>query len=609
MAFAIIIPNIGFYLMMATFAAIMKKMVSYEDVSILVGMITILSFVIYSLFLVVIQKVIVDEIKELYPEKKGNAYNINFQKEWEKSLDEREKVALYYSGYKTYKAIDKVLIALLVLTAMLSDVQGVNLGIYPPLVISLILVLSNIVYLYYWIKSDNLVKKKEKIMKRFGKMGLTLALALMMIFTSIPALGAEVVDTNISPWALLTVNDGQMMGLVTMSAESLDKDYTKEITAEEIKDLNEGIIAKLETQNLKKNEAFKGVEVEFDSTREAILLNLFNILGKFDKTVTEETDLIEYMVKNNILKGKGNDYGLKDIATLEEGIVFYTRAITDVYDDHDLGGKGVFYKVEHKGNTVYLFGSVHIGDISMYPIEAERMNAFNKSDELYVEINLLDPELIAETQKYQIKTDGTTLKDEVGEETYVRIKKLMDTIGLPEEMYANMEGWALFNTLSMLPIQMTDPYTTAFGVDVYFLTNAMLEEKPIKSIETVELQMNTLKDYFTENKSGLLENIKEILTAFEKEELDEIVKEYRDLMVAWRDGDINKFITMYDENEESKILLENRDPEMAKTIKGLLEADGEKTYFVLVGAGHYAPENSVLKYLKDYGFTVQDLNK
>ena len=121
--------------------------------------------------------------------------------------------------------------------------------------------------------------------------------------------------------------------------------------------------------------------------------------------------------------------------------------------------------------------------------------------------------------------------------------------------------------------------------------------------------MNTLKDYFTENKSGLLENIKEILTAFEKEELDEIVKEYRDLMVAWRDGDINKFITMYDENEESKILLENRDPEMAKTIKGLLEADGEKTYFVLVGAGHYAPENSVLKYLKDYGFTVQDLNK
>lgn len=154
---AIYIPNIGFYLLMALFAALLKNLAKYEYGNIELMLITLTTFIAYTLFFVVMQKKIVENLKELYPEKRGNAFQINFQREWEGSLDEREKVALYHTGYKTYRFLDKALLVILVITAIMSDMHGTNLGIYPPMVIGLLLVLSNIVYLYYSIKSKNIV--------------------------------------------------------------------------------------------------------------------------------------------------------------------------------------------------------------------------------------------------------------------------------------------------------------------------------------------------------------------------------------------------------------------------------------------------------------------
>lgn len=448
-------------------------------------------------------------------------------------------------------------------------------------------------------------------MKRMKKNFLALALALIMVFTALPVYATTAETPQgpvISKWALKTVNEGQLMGLVAFGAETMAKDYTKEITSEELKTLNENLSAKLETQNLKKNDSFKAVEVKDDSTRESVLLNLFNILGKYDLEVKADTNPIEYLVKNNILKGKGNDYGLQDKATFEEAVVLYSRAVTDFYDDYDLGGKGAFYKIENKGNTVYLFGSIHIGETSMYPLEAERMKAFNESDELHVELNLLDAETIAEVQKLQIRTDGKTLKDDLGEELYNRVKAIMDKVGVPEEMYSNLEPWTLINTLSILPLQLENPYGTYMGVDIYLLTNATLDGTSIYPFETPDLQMNILKEYYSSHDGDLVEEIEKLMDALEDEEYKEITEGFNKMMVSWRDGNIEEFSKIFEADESSKILLETRDPKMAEKIKEMLESEGEKTYFVLVGAGHYAPEGSVINYLEDYGFTVQDLN-
>ena len=47
---------------------------------------------------------------------------------------------------------------------------------------------------------------------------------------------------------------------------------------------------------------------------------------------------------------------------------------------------------------------------------------------------------------------------------------------------------------------------------------------------------------------------------------------------------------------------------MARQIIELLESDEKSTSFVLVGAGHYAPEGSVVDIIKKAGYTVESFN-
>ncbi len=58
-----------------------------------------------SLFVgIMIQKKAINLTKLLNPEKRGSVYDLNFNKKWEDSSDEREMSARYRAGYQAYKA-------------------------------------------------------------------------------------------------------------------------------------------------------------------------------------------------------------------------------------------------------------------------------------------------------------------------------------------------------------------------------------------------------------------------------------------------------------------------------------------------------------------------
>ena len=59
-----------------------------------------------------------------------------------------------------------------------------------------------------------------------------------------------------------------------------------------------------------------------------------------------------------------------------------------------MGAKGVFYKAEANGNTVYMLGSIHVGDSTMYPIDSDIIDAYNSSSELFVEADITNAEKV-----------------------------------------------------------------------------------------------------------------------------------------------------------------------------------------------------------------------
>ena len=90
------------------------------------------------------QSKIVKMIKELYPEKRGNALDFQFSKEWLASCDEAEKYIIYAAAFHSYLALQRAFafaMALLILCSILFEV-----GILPFLIVSALWAIQTITY-------------------------------------------------------------------------------------------------------------------------------------------------------------------------------------------------------------------------------------------------------------------------------------------------------------------------------------------------------------------------------------------------------------------------------------------------------------------------------
>ena len=82
--------------------------------------------------------------KILYPEKKGNPLDFNFDKEWIKSCDEAEKFVIYKASYRCYQLMNFVYCGVLTLCLLVSI--AVNIGIFPYLLIGFLWIIQTLIY-------------------------------------------------------------------------------------------------------------------------------------------------------------------------------------------------------------------------------------------------------------------------------------------------------------------------------------------------------------------------------------------------------------------------------------------------------------------------------
>ncbi|MFC4403373.1 TraB/GumN family protein [Gracilibacillus xinjiangensis] len=252
---------------------------------------------------------------------------------------------------------------------------------------------------------------------------------VMMLTTVIPVFAVEQQTPDISPWATGELNEGEKYGIYPM--EWYYDNFRSEISEERLDEILAQTSEKIARLELEKNENYQPVTID-GTTRGDVLNGLFNIVAQSDLPVGDSA--VEYLQDRKILAGTGNGLALERPATTEEAVIFATRLVKDTYDQLDAGAKGVAWKVENDGNIVYLLGSIHIGSPDLYPYNSKLLTAFDESDSLYVEANLLDTEgmqYFAELSMYQ---DGTTIEDAVSDETYNKIEKVLEKYGQPVEL-------------------------------------------------------------------------------------------------------------------------------------------------------------------------------
>ena len=91
-----------------------------------------------------LQKQIIDAVKIIYPEKRGNIYDTNFEKDWLDSMDEAELSRMYQCGYRAFKKMN-VIYAILVLVLFIFSAANI-IDVFSSLLVGSLWMMQYIVY-------------------------------------------------------------------------------------------------------------------------------------------------------------------------------------------------------------------------------------------------------------------------------------------------------------------------------------------------------------------------------------------------------------------------------------------------------------------------------
>jgi len=260
-------------------------------------------------------------------------------------------------------------------------------------------------------------------------------------------------------------------------------------------------------------------------------------------------------------------------------------------------GKSFIWKVSSDTTHVYLLGSVHVASQDLYPLDSAIENAFESADNLVVEVNTnnvsqdLAVQLVMQYGAYPL---GDGFKNHVAEDFYNKLNGKFQEYSVNITLLDNYRPWVIYNVMSQYALGSLG-YKSEYGIDQYFLEKAEKGNKNILELETTDFQMNLI--------SSIPDEVMVKMMQYDVEN-PETGDYLQGLFDAWKNGDVVKmeditFSALVEKPELApyyKILYDQRNVNMAQKIKEYLASD--KTYFIIVGAGHLVGEKGILNLLK-----------
>ncbi len=268
------------------------------------------------------------------------------------------------------------------------------------------------------------------------------------------------------------------------------------------------------------------------------------------------------------------------------------------------------WKATSAGNTVYLLGSIHIGNDDFYPLAPEIDAAFAESKNLVVEVNVDDPDmtakmtkLVAEKGRYK---EGDTLTSKVSKKNADAFKAYCEKKGYPFDQMNMLRPWLFSLTITLLEAQALG-FKAELGIDKHFLALAK-DKMPIKELESAETQIGML--------SGFSDELQETLLAKSLGDVDSMNEKMTSAIKAWKTGNTKALedLMVTDELKKhpeflpmiEKIIYE-RNVGMADKIDGYLKSN--EKHFVVVGAGHLVGEKGLVNLLIKKGYKVEQVSR
>ena len=268
------------------------------------------------------------------------------------------------------------------------------------------------------------------------------------------------------------------------------------------------------------------------------------------------------------------------------------------------------------GNTLWLFGSIHVGREDFYPLPTYVTYAYEQSDVLAVEADIyaFQSDLTAQMEALRplVYTDGTTIQEHLPEELYaaaVEILKANLMYTKPMEYYCPAMWSSLISSAAVTETELE----AQFGIDMHFLERAHEDGKSIKEVESAAFQYQMLADFSDELQVYMLAS-----SIYEYENSEESTQTLALLADAWGRGDESALLEMLAQEAESiepeeaiiyeeyyEAMYTNRNLGMAQFAEEALDS-GEEV-FLCVGAAHILGDGALIDLLTQRGYAVRQI--
>lgn len=270
-----------------------------------------------------------------------------------------------------------------------------------------------------------------------------------------------------------------------------------------------------------------------------------------------------------------------------------SAAVTDV--------DPALWVVKDEDTTIYLFGTVHVLKPGLGWFDDAVKRAFDKSDQLMLEIVL--PEDPAEMAQKMIPLaldqSGKTISSRLSADELKAYQAAMTGLGIPVAQFDRFEPWFAAMTLSIAPLAQLG-YDPEQGAEKQLTAAAKAAAKPVSGLETVDQQLGFFDGLPEKQQLAFLNSV--------VKDIDKLGPTLDKTVVLWGKGDTEALAVAMNESmaatpELAKVLLFDRNQRWADQLKARMDQPG--TVFVAVGAGHLAGEHSVQDFLKERGLTAE----
>ncbi len=256
--------------------------------------------------------------------------------------------------------------------------------------------------------------------------------------------------------------------------------------------------------------------------------------------------------------------------------------------------------------SLYLLGSVHMGTRQMLDLGPLVEEAYRRSDELVVEVDVtrLAPEEVAAlVQHHGTLAPPRTLRDVLSSPVLGQLEAYLAERGLPMAQVELLKPWFVSFMVAQLELQAAG-YDIALGVDNVLMERASAE-KPIVELETAASQLQMFDRLPASLQELMLEDI--------LVRVDHFAEEVAELVDAWKAGDEARLEDLVFSPLERfpeldvfyDLVFFQRNERMTAQLAGFL-GDG-KTRLVVLGAGHMLGSRGIPTQLGERGYRVRRL--